>query len=583
MVDLKERFQALDQVPAPDLEQAIALRLRHYSSVPGALGAADPGKAREPLRSHPRQILAAAVILLLGIGLAAGLYYGRITPAHHKSSPRHSASSGSGSVFGLQRIHMVSASHGWANADGLVFQTSDGGANWADVTPADLRTSELSGEVAFLDEATAWILSSSQRQMDIRRTGNAGKSWQRIASFSIVPWYSGPLRARSVTFVDRQHGWFEVLLEQPGPSPLPGIVVYRTTDGGAHWDEVSVSEGFGTHSTRNALPVRCGAISITFVNQFVGWSGGNCTNALSLYRTHDGGQSWVEQALPFPPELTGGVTPESQGAFDFVTFSSARDGALIVQPKGYGLWLLYATHDGGATWAHLPLPPGVIYPRSVLLTGNQGWLAGEDQLFRTGDGGRHWTPVRTDLGQTSISIIQFMDATTGWALAGGYCVFSQCWPAGGSALLKTTDGGRTWTVQWETAPYTIEQVTFVLSDSGCAYQGPVQTSASQVTIVTRNETTDEARFDLWRLDEGHSYAELAAYFDQQQKRIRAGKVPLGNPDFATRIKTLIAGSGAPPNSTPSTWVEAGGETYAMSCSRPADKPTTVFLAGPFKT
>lgn len=583
MVDLRERFQALDEVPAPDLDKAIQLRVRHYSSVPGALGAEDPGKPREPLRSRPRQMLAAAVILLVGIGLAAGLYYGRITPAHHKPAPRHSTSSASGSVFGAQPIHMVSASRGWANADGLVFQTSDGGANWADVTPADLRTSERSSEVAFLDEATAWLLSSSQGQIDIRRTVNAGKSWQQIASFPIAPWYSGTLLARSPTFVDRQHGWFEVTLEQAGPSPLQGIVVYRTSDGGTHWDEVSVSEGFGTHSTRNALPVGCGAANITFVNQFDGWSGGNCTTAISLYRTHDGGQSWVEQALPFPAELTGGASPESQGMFHSVTFSSPRDGALIVQPKGYSLWLLYATHDGGATWAHLPLPAGIISPRSVALSGSQGWLAGQGQLFTTWDGGRHWAPVRTDLGQASIFNVQFVDATTGWAVATGYCVFSQCWPAGGSALLKTTDGGRTWTVQWETAPYTIEQVTFVLSDSGCAYQGPVQTSASDVSIGARNETTDEARFELWKIAEGHSYAELAAYFDQQQKRIRAGKAPLGDPGFATRIRMLIAGVGAPPRSAASTGIEADGGTYAMSCGRPADKPTTVFLAGPFKT
>jgi hypothetical protein len=88
MVDLKERFHALDQVPAPELGRVIELRARHLVAVPGALRADLHADVNDRRGITARQLLAAAAILLLGLGLAIIAQFARSEfPAKHKTPP----------------------------------------------------------------------------------------------------------------------------------------------------------------------------------------------------------------------------------------------------------------------------------------------------------------------------------------------------------------------------------------------------------------------------------------------------------------------------------------------------------------
>src|SRR2546423_1489874 len=86
MVDLKERFQALDQVPAPDLGRVIELRARHLASVPGALGSDPDAIGGRRFRVPPTQLLAAAAVVMLRVGPAGVIHQGRI-PAPGRHAP----------------------------------------------------------------------------------------------------------------------------------------------------------------------------------------------------------------------------------------------------------------------------------------------------------------------------------------------------------------------------------------------------------------------------------------------------------------------------------------------------------------
>src|SRR2546430_5658987 len=87
MLDLKERFRAIDHVPVPDLTRPIERRSRHLSVVPGALGA-DPGERRRRRVAPVRQLLAAAAIVILAIGLAVIAQHARgNAPVKHAPSP----------------------------------------------------------------------------------------------------------------------------------------------------------------------------------------------------------------------------------------------------------------------------------------------------------------------------------------------------------------------------------------------------------------------------------------------------------------------------------------------------------------
>ena len=120
-----------------------------------------------------------------------------------------------------------------------------------------------------------------------------------------------------------------------------------------------------------------------------------------LFWTNDGGTRW--KLLPRPPD---------NGS---IWFRDRKHGLLlntgVVNSGGSGYHppRTYRTTDGGKTWSPTrlrPLPPDVV-PRggarrlvggseSVVFSSTRiGWaIAGRhDELFRTTDGGDHWTPI----------------------------------------------------------------------------------------------------------------------------------------------------------------------------------------------
>ena len=466
MVDLKERFQALDQVPAPNLERVIELRARHLASVPGALGLDPDAIGGRRFRVPPAHLLAAAAILILGLGLAVILHQARSTaPVRHAPTPTPTAQAPGTSEGGIfPAINMVSLTSGWAAVSGQpgqVLWTADAGKHWADVTPPKEALAHREVQPVFVDVTSAWLLSRPSRsvtpgasgretvttdssgQADIWRTLDAGKTWQRVASLTLAPWFSAAKMAQELRFVDRQHGWLSVWpLSGPG-----GMILYATTDGGAHWSEISVPASYPGHSTADALPSDClGGIS--FTSDRDGWVGAGCSRSDRFFATHDGGVSWKE--LPVPPRVA--TFTGSEWHFEgFV--SRPRGGNLlftVVGPaNGVGVdHELYASADGGVSWMERPLPqgryaPGMMGSLSIppSFIGNRGWILIDGALYLTDDAGVSWQKVAARLtGWENPAEFQFVDASTGWAMAGA--------PGGKIALLKSSDGGRTWTQQW---------------------------------------------------------------------------------------------------------------------------------------
>ena len=130
-----------------------------------------------------------------------------------------------------------------------------------------------------------------------------------------------------------------------------------------------------------------------------------------------------------------------------------KDGQL---PDG-NMWIA-TTSDGGKTWTHLPLPTlAEPYVGTVFfLNASDGWIqttqavAGTSQedivTYRTTDGGRFWSLSRfpapswmQDGG--GIGNLLFANAADGWFTA-GIAATEQ----GVTALYRTTDSGRTWSM-----------------------------------------------------------------------------------------------------------------------------------------
>jgi photosystem II stability/assembly factor-like uncharacterized protein len=72
-------------------------------------------------------------------------------------------------------------------------------------------------------------------------------------------------------------------------------------------------------------------------------------------------------------------------------------------------------------------------------------------LYKTDDGGVTWVPVPTDIlwGGTEgpIDVLDFVDQNNGFAIRESRAMSQNSYMANGhSQLLKTADGGRTWTI-----------------------------------------------------------------------------------------------------------------------------------------
>jgi len=219
--------------------------------------------------------------------------------------------------------------------------------------------------------------------------------------------------------------------------------VFVTDDGGENWRLAR----YGTSMSDNLA-------DFDFVDPDNGWAVGGG----GVYRTRDGGVTWVPACLsePYDRELMGHA----------IEMIDARRGWLV-GPHG----TLRGTRDGGYSWEapatplaaeERPFLSDVCFPDPM-----HGWVVGEEgTILHTSDGGDTW--IRQDSGlpdarskpqpeiiqrrrgvidtldlggrtpSLSLTAVQFLDGQRGW-IAGHYG------PGGGRSLvLHTGDGGATW-------------------------------------------------------------------------------------------------------------------------------------------
>jgi len=145
------------------------------------------------------------------------------------------------------------------------------------------------------------------------------------------------------------------------------------------------------------------------------------------------------------------------------------------------------------------------------------------------------------------------------------------------AMSCGNSSGPTATAQSPSPPRAAEIGPLVLSDKGCAYAGPGQIGSGPVALKMTNETQAQFNLDLWRLNAGHTYAELDSHIKEEQRRATAGEPELGHPSFATLIDQESVASGTMTKSmatlTPGTY---GFVCIALVTSGPG----AIWLAGP---
>lgn len=217
------------------------------------------------------------------------------------------------------------------------------------------------------------------------------------------------------------------------------VAIFTTADGGKSWKRVVDPE-------KNNLPMSCYKNGVTFIDADNGWVAGDCGGVMAglyLYRTNDGGAAWEQESLSAPsayPDLYQNEQ-DSCGATAPV-MTPALDGYLAVKctflADGQNRRWLYTTANGGKSWTPHALP--LAYGDLEFIGPQAGWLLGavgadsnaEGHLYQTQDGGVNWSSVQSLGWQGQLD---FIDERNGWVVA----------RAGEAlALVRTSNAGVTW-------------------------------------------------------------------------------------------------------------------------------------------
>ncbi len=380
----------------------------------------------------------------------------------------------------LLQLHMFDAQTGWAvsaeggggawsrGAVGSVVRTTDGGLHWKDVTPPAPSGQKFplgAPDINALTRLSGWgwgrlVPSAWDGIADgssvIFRTFDGGQTW-KTEPVSIDGWIL------VMDFINARDGWIVSgkPSQTPPSSPERFWGVHQSADSGKTWTNLG-SFRFPDYPN-----------NLFFLNATTGWITGSTFDKAHrrgtayLFVTRDGGRTWQQQSLPLPPDLTisgdhfgalfaGGAGDEKAYAPKILTALDVMIPVRYDTSNDAGV-LFYVTHDGGATWAyttpiHLPSvscyqsggPLCPNYLSSSFADVDHGWVMDTNStLYVTKDGGRQWTKIQPRLPiDDPLGAIAFTSPQVGWAT--GQLLNKP-------VLLKTLDGGRTWT----SVPYVI--------------------------------------------------------------------------------------------------------------------------------
>jgi photosystem II stability/assembly factor-like uncharacterized protein len=436
---------------------------------------------RHLLLSGIAALLTVGLAVLVASGSAAALSTGNGAWQWQNPLPQGNAYTGG---------YFLDASHGWLISGGDIFHTSDGGARLT----VEARHNVSFKAITFVGTQHGWAVgypASTKGTVIVYRTTNGGRSWTRVRVARV-----GGIN--DVSFATTKVGW-----------ATAGNAVLHTVDGGLHWtvrvmrshdklyqvQALTVRRAYAAAGDTLVRTVNGGAtwqrIQITalkrvgvvwFTSLRNGWVGGN-----KVVHTTDGGAHWTVQlahsgvtALAFTGSRTGWTSvggavyrttdggaqwlPQTTAPFAAwviaLTAQSAVVGAPVLGPDvPFGSGGLSRTTDGGATWQ----------PSSTAADGYQGslaalqfvnatsgWAVGSGgEIFATTNGGAIWT-AQTSSTTEDLSAVHFIDAAEGWAVGDQ------------RTILHTSDGGATWTAQSSGTGYDLTGVTFTDVQNGWA-------------------------------------------------------------------------------------------------------------------
>ena len=453
----------LQQRASRDVPQALVQRA---DAIPSANPAAPTARVRAP-RTASRWfavIAAAAIVVVIVAGI---VLVPAITPPSPVGAPpvptrppvtQPSLPPGAEAPTELATGAWISANAAWvANAESLLWLTTDGGQTWAGPRPLPHPLDELRGGPTFIDASTAYAIWTTAPgatvEVSVDVTGDGGATWSSRVVGSL-PSSADQKVSATAHFSDRVHGValatsYLVTTAPPdhagaGLIPASECRGWSTDDGGAAWRPLE----FAACSDHDV-----------WASPLVGVLMPEADGGASVATTVDGGRSWRVGMLP---DVTSQDVPWS------VTFTLAPDGSprlaywvrTAADAASPARIIVAESADNGLTWekAYEFEPPADLALDSVSALSPDHWIGTgltarfssspslpDVPVFETGDAGRTWHETGT---MGSIDGRAFGWADRLHAMATGQddsgCELQSGTPCHADGFFLTNDGGKTW-------------------------------------------------------------------------------------------------------------------------------------------
>jgi photosystem II stability/assembly factor-like uncharacterized protein len=288
----------------------------------------------------------------------------------------------SGVTTGLNTVSAVNQDVGWIGGNsGVVLRTTNGGANWTNVTGSPIGTGAIYA-IWGIDANTCLVTTSASATF-VYRTTNGGANWTQV--FTQTGGFMDDFE-----FKDANTGFMY-------GDPVGGRwSLWKTTNGGATWDSTGLylAQAGSEAGWNNAM-----------------WSSGNNlwfgTSNTRVYKSTDFGMTW-----------TFGTTTGSVNSY-----SVAFNGNI-----GFtGQTIALKSTDGGDNWASATVPgTGTIY--SFNGVADRFWYCRGSQIYWSNDNGASFSSQYTGTGTyDAMSLTQDGMTIRGWAVntAGGIAMYNE--------------------------------------------------------------------------------------------------------------------------------------------------------------
>ncbi|HEU4508093.1 MAG TPA: YCF48-related protein [Pyrinomonadaceae bacterium] len=314
------------------------------------------------------------------------------------------------------RVQFVNRDVGWIVGPRLL-QTGDGGRTWKEVRSEGYGTLP-SESIGFGHTQIQFITPASGVQLDLSKlvkTDDGGSTW--LNHFPLPERRNPGGSSGSLFFLTPEVGW------------VVNEIVYRTTDGGRSWTELTATPR-GVNERQRAMriaPTLADFIpALWFVSEQVGLM---ARRDGEVYRTGDGGTTWTKV-----------LTVES--SIRNIFFVNNQKG-WVTGDRGF----IARTTDGGLTWSKEPVPTSADLTCIFFINEQTGWVVGlGSTILYTRDGGLTWKngSVSGLIRRPPLASVSFADERHGWAVGGYGQPFSVSLFGPSNVILSTSDGGHTW-------------------------------------------------------------------------------------------------------------------------------------------